>query len=72
MQDGDAYRNAAGETVIKSAGECGRVQTVEMSPSPTNKATIGFLTHCLGEYQPTLGEQLLKWADTKQKPAPPR
>ncbi|HET7649947.1 MAG TPA: hypothetical protein VFL15_04530 [Gammaproteobacteria bacterium] len=71
LQDRDGYRSAAGEAVIKSAGECGRVQTIQMSPSPTNKATIGFLTDCPGEYQPTLGEQLLKWAETKPRPAPP-
>lgn len=73
LQDGDGYRSAAGETIIKSGGECGRVQTIQMSPSPTNKATIGFFTRCPGEYQPTLGEQVLKWADTKQKnlPQPP-
>lgn len=72
MQDGDAYRNSTGETVIKAGGECGRMQSIQMSPSPTNKAAIGFLTHCPGDYQPTLGDQLLKWAETKQKPAPPR
>jgi hypothetical protein len=72
LQDGDGYRSTAGETIIKSGGECGRVHSIQMSPSPTNKATIGFFTRCPGEYQPTLGEQLLKWSDTKQKPAPPR
>lgn len=75
MQDGDTYRNNAGETVIKAGGLCGRVHSVQMSPSPTNRATVGFLTDCPGEYQPTLGEELLQWANKKQAkeaPKPPR
>ncbi|HET7394956.1 MAG TPA: hypothetical protein VFK12_00810 [Gammaproteobacteria bacterium] len=75
LQNGGTYRNNADETVTRSGGQCVRLHTTQMSPSPTNRATIGFLTDCPGEYQPTLGEELLNWADKKQAkeaPKPPR
>ncbi|MGH8371147.1 MAG: hypothetical protein ACRETO_00260 [Gammaproteobacteria bacterium] len=67
LLNNQGYRSEYGETVIKSGNQCGRIHTIQMSPSPTNKATIGFLMPCPGEYQPTLGEQLLEWAGKQAK-----
>lgn len=67
LQNDQAYRSEYGETVIKSGNQCGRMHTIQMSSSPTNKATIGFLTDCPGEFQPALGEQLLDWAGKHAK-----
>lgn len=71
MQSGDSYRAAAGRTIIKSGNRCGSVETLQMSSSPTNKATVGSLTACPGDDQPTMGDELNAWADKRAKAQPP-
>ncbi|HEX6549612.1 MAG TPA: hypothetical protein VF117_02985 [Gammaproteobacteria bacterium] len=67
LEDNHAFRNIDGKTLIRSGNLCGSVETLQMSPSPTNKASVGSFTPCPGEYQPSLGDQLLDWAKQKQE-----
>lgn len=67
LQNNHAVRNIDGKTVIRSGNLCGSIETLQMSPSPTNKASVGRFTPCPGEYQPSLGDQLLDWAKNKQE-----
>lgn len=71
LQEHQAYRSEAGETMVRSGDLCMRVHTVQMSPSPTNRATVGLLTPCPGGYRPTQGEQLLDWANRRAAVHPP-
>lgn len=71
LKEGHGFTGEHGQTIIKSGSVCISMQTIQMSPSPTNKATIGFLVPCPGEYQPTLGERLLDWAEKHAAAQPP-
>ena len=66
MQNSESYRSIYGGTIVKSDGVCSRLQTVQIGPSPSNRMTLAFLTHCPGEYKPSTGRELLEWANKKQ------
>ena len=66
MRNGESYRSIYGGTIVKSYGVCSWLQTIQFGPSPSNRTTIAFLTHCPGEYQPSAGRKLLEWANKKR------
>ena len=72
MQNGDSYQSSAGGVILKVNGICSDVQTVQTGPSPSDRATITFPgQNCAGDYQPTMDEQLAKWAKQQEKNYPP-
>ena len=72
MQNGDSYQSSTGGVILKVNGICSEVQTVQTGPSPSDRATITFPgQNCAGEYQPTLAEELAKWAKQQEKKYPP-
>lgn len=63
MQNGDAYHSEYGFGVVKANGRCGELKTIQIGPSPSVKAVVGFLIPCPGEYQPSMSDELKAWAD---------
>ena len=67
LKEGQSYRSLYGDTVMKTlGGGCASVQELQASPSPTNKAYVGFMVDCPGEYHPTMGDALTAWAKKKK------
>lgn len=72
LQNGGSYRSIYGGVMLKSAGICSELQTIQVGPSPSNRVTIAFPgQHCGGDYQPSMAEELSKWADQEAKKHPP-
>jgi len=70
MQNGDAYRSEYGFGVIKAGGRCGELKTVQIGPSPSVKAVVGFAAPCPGSYKPSMGDELKAWADKQASKGP--
>lgn len=62
MHNGDAYRSEYGFDVISAYGRCGELKTIQIGPSPSVKANVGFLMPCPGEYKPSMADELKAWA----------
>lgn len=72
MQNGKSYRSLYGGVTLKSDGLCSELQTIQMGPSPSNRVTLAFPGHyCAGDYQPSMAEELSKWADQEALKHPP-
>jgi hypothetical protein len=73
MQDGGSYRSIYGGVMLKSGGMCSEVQTIQVGPSPSNRVNVVFPgNHCAGDYQPSMADELSRWADKEaQKHQPP-
>ena len=73
IHNGDAYRSAYGFPVVKSGGRCLELQTVQVGLSPSAHTTVGFGVPCLGEYRPSMADELKAWADKQavKNPRPP-
>ncbi|MHB8404967.1 MAG: hypothetical protein ACYDCJ_06065 [Gammaproteobacteria bacterium] len=71
MQNGKSYRSLYGGVTLKSDGLCSELQTIQMGPSPSNRVTLAFPSHhCAGDYQPSMAEELSKWADQEAQKHP--
>ncbi len=66
LRNGEAYRSINGYTVQKSNGICSELQNLQIGPSPSNRTTVAFPIPCPGEYQPSMSEELSKWADKRK------
>lgn len=64
-QNGEAYRSVYGYTVAKSGGRCLALQTLQVGPSPSAHATVGFGVPCPGEYRPSMADELKAWAEKR-------
>lgn len=74
LQEGQSYRTLYGNTVMKGiGGGCASVEELQASPSPTNKAMVGFSVPCPGEHRPTMADALAAWANkvARQNTTPP-
>ena len=68
MQDGDSYQTASGGVMAKMGDTCTEMRSVQVGPSPTDRATVAFPGQaCAGDDQPTMAEQLAEWADQEKK-----
>ncbi|MGH8321522.1 MAG: hypothetical protein ACRESI_06175 [Gammaproteobacteria bacterium] len=66
LQNGEAYRSIYGYTTLKSNGGCSEMQDVQIGPSPSARTTVTFPTPCPGVHQPSMSEELSKWADKRK------
>ena len=60
LRDGEGYRSAYGQTIVKSGDGCAAEQEVQIGPG--GKAQVGFMVPCPGEYHPTMADGLAEWA----------
>lgn len=72
MQNGASYRSSDGSAMLKSYGICTELQNIQIGPSPSNRAMIALPgMNCAGDNQPTMAEELSKWANQEAKRYPP-
>lgn len=72
MRDGDSYQTASGGVMVKADGMCSEMRSVQVGPSPSNRATVAFPGQaCAGAVQPTMAEQLAEWVNQEKKRYPP-
>lgn len=63
LRNGDAYRSIYGFTEAKMGGRCLELHTIQMGPSPSVRATVGYGMPCSGNPRPTMADELKAWAD---------
>ena len=62
MHDGDSWRSIYGFTMAQAGGQCLALQNIQVGPSPSARATVGFGVPCPGNYRPSMAQQLAAWA----------
>jgi len=67
MKEGGFFGSLYGGTLIKSDSACGERQ---VGPAPRELVVATSIVSCAGDYQPTLGQQLLAPATHRQQAAP--
>jgi len=72
MRNGDSYRSSTGGVMLKSAGMCSEMQTIQVGPSPSNRATVALPgQNCADDGRSSMAEELSKWASQEAKKYPP-
>lgn len=71
IQNGDSYRSVYGGAVFKAGGMCSEMRTVQIGPSPSNRATVAYPGSCPGEYRPDMSDEMLQWAQDYAHHHPP-
>lgn len=61
LQQGEGYRSAYGDAIVKSGDGCAAMREVLVAPGGA-KALVGFAVPCPGSYLPTMEDGLSAWA----------
>lgn len=74
LPDNQGYRTVDGDKIARSGNRCAQIQTVQGSPSPTNRIAIAEPTACPGgspDAGQDIGQALDAWASKQHRSPPP-